>query len=279
MLIARDARLIGRSVPPPCCYGAGAASSGYVSDILYLSTTHVGAYAIAMPIHATIEHQQASENQRGASRVRMRIETEGSLDDGEGTAVVIHNLSATGMLIETVSDLTIGQRILVALPEAPDLAAAVVWRSQALAGCRFDQPLSRAILSAAQLRNPLPNDVDPAGGVDPYEMLPQRLHRLRQERGLSRAALSTQTGLSTPSIWAWETGKTVPRRSNLLALAEAFGISERELVIGDPVAHPADDAVSGDRVEQMRTLIEASREQIATLAGVVPANVKIAIEF
>jgi len=92
MLIARDARLIGRSVPPPCCSGAGAASSGHVSDILYLSTTHVGAYAIAMPIHATIKHQQASENQRGASRVRMRIETEGSLDGGEGTAVVIHNL-------------------------------------------------------------------------------------------------------------------------------------------------------------------------------------------
>ncbi|OWQ95323.1 helix-turn-helix domain-containing protein [Sphingopyxis witflariensis] len=232
-----------------------------------------------MPIHATIEHQKTSEGQRGAARVRVRIEAQGSLDGGEGAAVVIHNLSATGMLIETTSELTIGQRIMVALPEAPDLAAAVVWRSEALAGCRFDQPLSRAVLSAAQLRNPLPTDVDPAGEADAYEMLPQRLHRLRQERGLSRAALSMRTGLSTPSIWAWETGKTVPRRSNLLALAEAFGISERELVIGDPVAHASDDAVSGDRVEQIRKLVDASREQIATLAGVMPANVKIAIEL
>ena len=120
-----------------------------------------------MPIHATIEQQPESENQRGAARVRMRIEAPSSLDQGDGTAVVIHNLSATGMLIETSSDLTIGQRIIVALPEAPDLAAAVVWRSEALAGCRFDQPLSRAVLSAAQLLNPLPTEVDPGGGGDP----------------------------------------------------------------------------------------------------------------
>lgn len=232
-----------------------------------------------MPIHATIEQQDASGSQRGAARTRMRIEAPSSLDRGEGAAVVIHNLSATGMLIETMSELAIGQRIMVALPEAPDLAATIVWRSEALAGCRFDQPLSRATLSAAQLRNPLPNDVDPAREVDAHEMLPQRLHRLRQERGLSRAALSERTGLSTPTIWAWETGKTVPRRSNLRALAEAFGISERELTIGDEAVQAGDDADPVDRAEQIRALVASSRERIAALAGVTPANVKIAIEF
>lgn len=232
-----------------------------------------------MPIHATIEPQDVSESHRAAPRVRMRIEASGSLDNGEGTTVVIHNLSATGMLIETITDLTVGQRIMVALPEAPDVAATIVWQSEALAGCRFDQPLSRGLLSAAQLRNPLPTDVDPGRTSDAHEMLPERLHRLRQERGLSRAALSVRTGLSKPSIWAWETGKTAPRRTNLLALAEAFGISERELMVGDAMMLPADEMDSASRVEKIRSFVEVSREQLAKLAGVEPANVKIYIEY
>lgn len=231
-----------------------------------------------MPINATIEEQEISGSRRGAARMRMRLETPGSLDRGEGATVVIHNLSATGMLVETASDLAVGQRIVVALPEARDVAATVVWRSEALAGCRFDQPLSRATLSAAQLRNPLPDDVDPAHEADGPEMLPQRLLRLRRERGLSRAALAAQTGLSKPSIWAWEVGKTVPRRSNLLVLAEAFGVSEHALVVGD--AAPVGDAA--DPVSwagEIRDLVETSKERIAAVAGVHPANVKIAIEF
>lgn len=229
-----------------------------------------------MPIHAMIEKRQADGSTRGAPRMHMRFEAAGSLEGSEGTTVAIHNLSATGMLIETASDLVIGQRLTVALPEAPDCAATIVWRSEALAGCRFDRPLSRAALSAAQLRNPLPGDVDPAHVPVGDEMLAQRLLRLRKERGLSRAALSDLTGFSRPSIWAWESGKTVPRRSNLPALAEAFGISEHELIAGGPSAAQADPAASA---QQMHALVRASREEIAALAGVDPAKVKITIEY
>ena len=223
-----------------------------------------------------IEKQQTGESTRGAPRMHMRFEASGSLDGSEGTTVAIHNLSATGMLIETASDLVIGQRLTVALPEAPDCAATIVWRSEALAGCRFDRPLSRAALSAAQLRNPLPGDVDPARAPDGDEMLAQRLLRLRKERGLSRAALSDRTGFSRPSIWAWESGKTVPRRGNLVALAEAFGISEHELVAGAPSAAHADPAAGA---QQMHALVRTSRENIAALAGVDPGKVKITIEY
>ncbi len=107
-------------------------------------------------------------------------------------------------------------------------------------------------------------------------MLAQRLLRLRKERGLSRAALSDRTGFSRPSIWAWESGKTVPRRSNLPALAEALGISEHELIAGAPSAAHADPAASA---QQMHALVRASRDEIATLAGVDPAKVKITIEY
>ncbi|HET6524191.1 helix-turn-helix domain-containing protein [Sphingopyxis sp.] len=226
-----------------------------------------------MPIHAMIE-QKKDAGARGAARMHMRLETLGSLGGRQGTAVIIHNLSATGMLIETTSDLDIGQRIAVTLPEALDCTATIVWRSEALAGCRFDRPLSRAALSAAQLRNPLPQDVDPAGVAENDEMLADRLRRLRQERGLSRVELSNRTGFSKPSIWAWESGKTMPRRSNLIALAEVFGLSERELLAGEPASA---DAPGG--AKRLHALIETSREEIAMLAGVEPGKVRITIEY
>lgn len=230
-----------------------------------------------MAIRAMIEKQQTVESERGAPRMHMRFEAPGSLDgNNAGTTVVIHNLSATGMLIETASDLAIGQRLTVALPEAPDCAATIVWRSEALAGCRFDRPLSRAALSAAQLRNPLPDDVDPARTPDGDELLAQRLLRLRKEHGLSRAALSDRTGFSKPSIWAWESGKTVPRRGNLIALADAFGISERELLAGDTSTAHGDPAANA---QQMHALVRSSREEIAALAGVEPGKVRITIEY
>ena len=205
-----------------------------------------------MPIHAMIEQEKGADGARAATRVHMRLETSGSLGGRQGSTVLIHNLSATGMLIETASDLDIGQRIAVTLPEAPDCTATIVWRSEALAGCRFDRPLSRAALSAARLRNPLPQDVDPASLAENDEMLADRLRRLRQERGLSRVELSNRTGFSKPSIWAWE----------------------RELLAGEPASADAPGAA-----KRLHALIETSREEIAMLAGVEPGKVRITIEY
>jgi transcriptional regulator with XRE-family HTH domain len=99
---------------------------------------------------------------------------------------------------------------------------------------------------------------------------------LRQERGLSRVELSNRTGFSKPSIWAWESGKTMPRRSNLIALADVFGVSERELLAGAPAAASTEPSVTTNRLHE---LIETSREAIAMLAGVEPGKVRITIEY
>src|SRR3546814_15156803 len=114
-----------------------------------------------------------------------------------------------------------------------------------------------------------------ADSVVPYTALfRSRLLRWRQERGLSRVERSSRTGFSKPSIWAWESGRTMPRRSNLIALADAFGISERELFAGEPAS--ADGSATAKR---LHTLIETSREEIAMLAGVEPGKVRITIDY
>src|SRR3546814_5082410 len=87
-------------------------------------------------------------------------------------------------------------------------------------------------------------------------MLAGRLLRLRQERGLSRVELSNRTGFSKPSIWAWESGRTMPRRSNLIALADAFGISERELFAGEPAS--ADGSRSEEHTSELQSLMRIS---------------------
>lgn len=237
---------------------------------------------VPMPIPATIETPASAAEQRGETRIRLNLRATGILDSGDTAAVLIHDLSRTGLLIETEAAFVLRQAILVALPQTGDIAATIIWNSGTLFGCQFQTPLSNAAVAAARLRNPIPEALDPANLYEDRgarELLPARLRRLRQERGLSRAALSVLTGVSRPSIWAWESGKTVPRRSNLATLADAFGISEQELVGGAAAASRADDADRSVTAKQVRVAVQSSKEQIAALAGVKSDKVKITIEF
>ena len=106
---------------------------------------------------------------------------------------------------------------------------------------------------------------------------------------MSRAALSAQTGLSKPSIWAWETGKTAPRRTNLSLLAKAFGMSEAELLNGNGAfeSTPQDESplpydlfgASSTNTQTLCQTVDAAKAAIAALAGVDLNNVKIIVEF
>lgn len=244
-----------------------------------------------MSNQAISEPQESAEKQRRANRVSLLLEVAGSTDK-EHVPVTVHNMSETGILIETQSMLTAGQKITIELPQAEAVSALVVWQSAPLFGCRFDQPLSRAALSAAQLRNPVPaafNAPEPVRTVSQpqvQESLGHRLLRLRRSQGLSRASLSMRTGLSKPSIWAWETGRAAPRRDSLERLAEAFGISEAELRWGMIPAW--EERLNGERTHDesakvegslLGEVIEAAKADIAACAGVDKKNVKIRIEY
>lgn len=146
-----------------------------------------------MPFPATIETPASAADQRGDTRITLNLQATGTLDSGDLASVLIHDLSRTGLLIETDAVLVLGQAIWVALPQTGDVATRIVWNSGTLFGCRFEAPLSHAALSAARLRNPIPAAVVPLShyaDVRAPELFPERLSRLRQERGLSRAELS-----------------------------------------------------------------------------------------
>lgn len=130
-------------------------------------------------------------------------------------------------------------------------------------------------------------------GLDMGETLPARLRRLREECGMSRSELAERAGLSRPTIWAWESGRTQPRHSNLQTLAIALGIAEGDIIGGNETlvySIEQDGAFAGARQnndipdglanpQRLSIMIHAARLAIAALAGIKAQNVKISIEL
>lgn len=82
--------------------------------------------------------------------LRLELEPQGSA----GSRVVIHDLSEQGMLLETDARLVDGETVDLVIPGAGSAEAAVIWNSGRYFGCRFENPLTSAAVSAALLRSP-----------------------------------------------------------------------------------------------------------------------------
>lgn len=225
---------------------------------------------------------------RRSQRVELLIEIDGQVAQGQELKVYAHNLSSTGILIDSESPLEIGQKIQMHLPEAGPTEAAVIWGSDSLYGCRLTHPLSRAALSAAKLRNLLPKDgLDESDDTQEADdqarsgaALAHRLRILRENKGLSLAALSRQSGISKPSIWAWETGKTTPRPRSISILANALGVPPAEIWgRSEPSVNGSTFVSSTVNGRSAEEVVAAARQQIAAATGVDPQRVKISIEF
>ncbi len=106
------------------------------------------------------EPVQAGEDRRASLRRSLQLDTQSdNVVHGAGQ-VTIHDLSLTGVLIETSTPLVSGETFEVNLPQAGTVEASVVWNSGEFFGCEFREPISTAALSAALLRSP-PRDVAP----------------------------------------------------------------------------------------------------------------------
>jgi len=233
-----------------------------------------------MSIEAVVEQSSKSTNRRGSARWHIHLAIPSGLDSGQAK-VVVHDISTAGMLIETDATLKTGQSVRISLPEADPVIARVVWQDEPLFGCRFDQALPQGVVSALRLRNPGGDDANSVG-VPPAaktgEGLPERMRRLRQEQGLTRAELSERTGFSKPTIWGWESGKSAPRKENLCVLAELFGLTEQQLLFGD---ESSSSSAKNSRMssEILEHIVNQSKNLIADAAGVKISNVHIYIQL
>jgi transcriptional regulator with XRE-family HTH domain len=148
--------------------------------------------------------------------------------------------------------------------------ARIVWRSERLYGCAFDQAISAAALAAAELQSaPAVPPLAPVAGpkVSSGEPLGKRLNRLRREAGLTLADVAATLSVSKPTVWAWEKGKARPLPERLDAIAAALGVT-RDVLSDVPETTGATGAI-----------IEDSRKRIAEACGTTPAAVRIMIEL
>lgn len=221
-----------------------------------------------MGIAAHFEETVRSPATARLPRKTLRLESRGETAEGSEAPVTVHNISATGLLLETDAPLEAGEGLAIDLPLAGLTPARVIWSSGGLHGCAFDSPISSGVLSAAQLRSDVDQTLRPAmraqRGADTAFTL--RLQRLRKARGLTLAELARRLQVSKPTVWAWEQGKARPVESRLPALAEVLGVEVSELHVGE-----------SDR--RLHEVVERARHQIAGAYGVPDDRVRILIEL
>lgn len=221
-----------------------------------------------MAIAARLEQLPEIAGAPREPRRALRLEVQGSLSTGDPANVLVHNISATGMLIESRMPLAAGERIGIDLPHAGATWGQVVWTSGDYFGCRFDDPVSPATLNAAQLRSAVGRQ-DSGPTAQPHhtdESFGRRIGRLRKQRGMTLSHLADRLGVSKPTVWAWEHGKARPVEARIEALAEALGVLDTELV-------------SGEDRQDLDEMLARSREEIARAFGTRPDKIRIMIEL
>ncbi|WP_421852795.1 helix-turn-helix domain-containing protein [Novosphingobium sp.] len=216
-----------------------------------------------MPIPAHFEDLPVDPLRPRAARRQLRVESEGSTATGQTARVLIHNVSVTGLLIESAVELTADERIEIALPEIGTASAHVVWMSENFYGCRFETPLSTGALGALELYSQAAAAPVP---VEPGDTLPVRIARLRKEQGLTLEALAALVNVSKPTVWAWEQGKSRPTQERIAALAQLLGVAEDELI-------------NGRDGEALANALSQARNVVAKAFGVDPSRVKVSIEL
>jgi transcriptional regulator with XRE-family HTH domain len=235
-------------------------------------------------VEAQFDRSATVGKRRGAKRRQLRLNTEGLVGTGGIAEVIIHDLSATGLLLETSVPLAVDESIEVELPEANRARAKVVWQSQNLFGCQFSAPLPRAVLSAAQLlSSPKLAIGDQSHSDEPADdaaaNFGKAIKQWRRENGLTAARFAERFGVSRPTVWAWESGKSLPRQSMLARLSKEMGLTAPNRATAPPTP-PENIALqpSAHDTALARAVLEA-KERVAAAAGTSADKVKLILEF
>lgn len=154
-----------------------------------------------MSLSAQFEAVEGADR-RSSNRRALRLTITASLPQSPNQSVAIHDLSETGLLLETHAELTNGQTFQVLLPVAGVVEATVMWSSRTFFGCQFAAPVVRAAVSAALLQSSPKDDlsepVPPQGGMlSQLRDLTARIERVRHDIDRAIERLSQPTPGST----------------------------------------------------------------------------------
>lgn len=96
-----------------------------------------------------------------------------------------------------------------------------------------------------------------------------RLKQLREEIGISQAALATQLGVAQSTVGMWENGKNKPAHAKLEQLANFFGVSTDYLI-----GRSDDDGRAGEKQTPALTNENGPDDELFTLLASLPPRKK-----
>lgn len=104
-------------------------------------------------LRAEIRIAEATGDARAARRRSLSLQVPAAVAE-DATEALIHNISERGLLLETTATFRIGEILDIELPHAETTAATVVWNRHRFFGCKFEEVVSKGVVSAALLRSP-----------------------------------------------------------------------------------------------------------------------------
>lgn len=142
---------------------------------------------IADPVETT--------DRRRTTRRTLRLDVAARTATSE-SAVIIRNLSRTGLLIETGAGFSIGETFLLVLPELGAAPARVVRHDGRLFGCEFLTPVPASAISAALLKAAHDGEIDDIAGAATAAETPE----LYARRPSSAVLFTALTALFTATL-------------------------------------------------------------------------------
>ena len=92
-----------------------------------------------------LRYEDAAQEDRSAPRVRLNIPASMRPSGSPGFAVVVRDLSLSGVACEALTGMSAGTRVWLTLPGLSALQAKIVWNDGTVVGCEFDSLLNKAV--------------------------------------------------------------------------------------------------------------------------------------
>lgn len=106
-----------------------------------------------MRMFAHVMNSEENVNRRRTARRSLVLDAVAHKDEDQLSDIVIHNLSQTGLLMETSASFEVGEIFYLHLPEVGATPAQVRRKDNGRYGCEFLAPVGKVVLSAAILRS------------------------------------------------------------------------------------------------------------------------------
>lgn len=105
-----------------------------------------------------LRYEDAAQEDRSAPRVKLKIPAQMRPSGSPAFAVIVRDLSLSGVACEALTGMSAGTRVWLTLPGLSALQAKIVWNDGTMVGCEFDNLLNLAVMENVLARFPAQAD-------------------------------------------------------------------------------------------------------------------------